>query len=382
MFSIVGYKSYIKIALCFLLSVLVSTNLSANDKRWQELLTINGFYTLDLTYADDTIPVISNGNIPRVLDAEESTLKNSVFGLQVELEISSGLSAFLQGSVFYDQQNESDESLDWAYLKYDPGNNYDIRIGKFLVPFLQGTELKSVGYSRLWARPLVPGSGAGGFIENRGIELIKRIPLEDSFLSLQLSLGKPEHQRWTVDGQQLGLVAVKYERSDFWLRAALVHAEYEVFTPLGQTIDDDARANMFSIETEVRIHDVVVNAGLSDSDTDISPDDKLSYLSVAYPIGRFTPYILAARTSRQFEAFTPPPPPFSAPPPPGGGPPSQRVGDNDRETLAIGFRYDLGGTHAIKAQIERIDIVDESDPLRGRVDSEANVFTILLEGIF
>ncbi|MCG8040821.1 MAG: hypothetical protein JAZ17_05430 [Candidatus Thiodiazotropha endolucinida] len=228
----------------------------------------------------------------------------------------------------------------------------------------------------------MPGSGAGGFIETRGLELIKRIPLEDSFLSLQFSLGEPEHQRWTVDGQRLGLVAVKYERSDFWLRAALLRADYEVFTPLGQVIDDKARASMFSIETEIRFYDFVVNAGLSDSDADFSPDDKLSYLSVAYPIGRFTPYILAARTSRQFEAFTPPPPPVSAPPPPGGRPPSQRVGDNDHETLAIGFRYDLGGTHAIKAQIERIDIVDESDPRRGRVDSEANVFTILLEGIF
>ncbi|MCU7865536.1 MAG: hypothetical protein KZQ92_16340, partial [Candidatus Thiodiazotropha sp. (ex Lucinoma borealis)] len=179
-----GYKNSLRIALCFLLSVFVCANLSANENRWQDRLTINGFYTLDLTHADDTIPIISNGNIPRVLDAKESTLKNSVFGLQVELEISSDLSAFVQGSTFYDQQNEFDTSLDWAYLSYDPGNNYDIRLGRFLVPFLQGTELKSVGYSRLWARPLVPGSGAGGFIENRGIELIKRVPLEDSYLSL------------------------------------------------------------------------------------------------------------------------------------------------------------------------------------------------------
>ncbi|MEW8506053.1 MAG: hypothetical protein AB2598_05075 [Candidatus Thiodiazotropha sp.] len=296
--------------------------------------------------------------------------------------IFSGLSAFLQGSLFYDQENEIDESLDWAYLRYDPGNNYDLRIGKFLIPFLQGTELKSVSYSRLWARPLVPGSGAGGFVENRGMELIKRIPLDDSYLSLQFSIGEPEHHHRTVDGRRLGLVAIQYEMSDFWLRAALLHADYQVFTPLGQVIDDKVRANMYSIETEIRLYDYVVNAGFSDSDVDSSPDDKLVYLSVAHPIGQFTPYIFTARTSRQFEAVVPTAPPISAPPPPRDGPPPLRIGDSDHETLGIGFRYDLGGNYAIKAQVERIDTVDESGPQPGRVESEANVFTVLLEGTF
>lgn len=374
--------SVLRIGLCSLLSGLVCSNLSANENRWQDALTIDGFYTLDLTYSDDTIPVISNGNIPRILDAKESTLKNSVFGLQIELEISSDLSAFVQGSSFYDQQNEFDKSLDWAYLSYDLGNDYAIRLGKFLVPFLQGTELKSVSYSRLWARPLVPGSGAGGFIDNRGIELIKRVSLEDSFLSLQFSLGEPEHQSSNVDSELLSLVAVKYEGRNFWVRGALAHAGYEVSTPLGQTIDDNASSNMISIETEIRFRDVVVNAGLSDSDAEISPDDKLSYLSIAYPMGSFTPYILATRASQHFEAFTAPAPPSSATPLPGAEPPSQRIGDFDRETLGIGFRYDLGGNYSLKAQAERIEIIDESDPLRGRVESEANVFTVLLEGIF
>lgn len=228
----------------------------------------------------------------------------------------------------------------------------------------------------------MPGSGSGGFIDNLGIELIKRIPLEDSFLSLQLSLGEPKHQSRMVDGELLGLVAVKYETRGFWLRGALAHAGYEVSTLHGQTIEDKASANMISIETEIRFQDLVVNAGFSDSDAEVSPDDKLSYLSLAYPMGSITPYILATRTSRNFEAFTAPAPPSSAPPPPGGGPPQRRVGDSDRDTLGIGFRYDLGGAYAIKAQIERIEIVDESDPLRGSVVSEANVFTVLLEGVF
>ncbi|MCU7930192.1 MAG: hypothetical protein KZQ90_05285 [Candidatus Thiodiazotropha sp. (ex Codakia rugifera)] len=377
-----GNKNYLRIGLCFLFSGLICANLSANENRWQDALAVDGFYTLDLTYTDDTIPVISNGNIPRVLDENEFTLKNSIFGLQVKLELTSDLSVFVQGSTFYDQQNEFDKSLDWAYLSYDLGHNYDIRLGRFLVPFLQGTELKSVGYSRLWARPLVPGSGSGGFIDNRGIELIKRVPLEDSFLSLQLSLGEPKHQSRMVDGELLGLVAVKYETRGFWLRGALAHAGYEVSTLHGQTIEDKASANMISIETEIRFQDLVVNAGFSDSDAEVSPDDKLSYLSLAYPMGSFTPYILATRTSRKFEAFAAPAPPSSAPPPPGGGPPQRRVGDSDRDTLGIGFRYDLGGAYAIKAQIERIEIADESDPLRGSVVSEANVFTVLLEGVF
>jgi hypothetical protein len=359
-----------------LLSLSPIANLSANEDGQQEFLTINGFYTLDLSYASSSVGVISNGNVIRLLDENEVTLKNSIVGLQLDLDLTPDLGIVFQASAFYDSENTLDESLDWAYLHYDPGNDYDIRLGRFLTPFMQGTELKSVGYSRLWVRPLVPGSGAGGFIENEGIELVKRIPLNDTFLSIQTILAEPEYREDTVNGNLLGLISIDYEWGSSWLRAAYAHVDYEVSASTGSQIDDSAAADMFSLETKLHLSKFVLNAGLSKSRADIISDESMVYLSVAYPIGSFTPYVLTTRIKQEFEANS------TSASLGDGWSQAQLAGDNDLNSLGVGFRFDLDGSYAIKAQFERIAIDDDSNPMRSRKESDGNVLTLLLEGVF
>lgn len=369
----------------FLFLAFAFTNLSAEENHWQDSLTVNGFYTLDLTYSDRVIPVISNGNVERLLEADDSTLKNSIFGLQVEYEFTEALSVFLQGAALYDRQDESDLSLDWAYFNYDLGNDYSLRLGQFLVPFLQGTELKSIGYSRLWARPLVPGSGAGGFTDYTGVELIKRVLLENSNLNIQIALGEPEHDLDQIDARFMGLMAATYEARNYWIRAALLRVDYEISTPRGAVIDSDAQVLMASIEAEIRHQEIIINAGLSNTKADITPDDSLAYLSVGYQAGNYTPYILGKVTRRHFDTFTvpvesPPGPPPPGPPPPSPPPPPD--GDRDTTSLAIGFRFDLGDNYAIKSQWQHIKTEDDSRATDGTAVQSGNVFSILIEGVF
>lgn len=385
--------------------VFAGTNVIADEESWQDALSINGYYTLDLTYSDSDIPVITNGSIVRHLEEDEFTLENSVLGLQLQYEITDSTRVFLQGTALNDRDDEADLVLDWAYLSFDAGNDYTLRLGQFLIPLLQGTELKNVGYSRLWVRPLVPGSGAGGFKNYAGVELIKRIPLSDSNLNLQFSLGVPDHVLDFVEGKTVGLVAATYETDDYWIRTALLHTDYEVLTRQGDSIDDDAQALMASIEAEVQIQNFIINAGYSDTDADVTPDDTLAYLSLGYQIGDFTPYILGKISKQDFtESAAPeppgggapppgspppgPPPPGSPPPgpppedpaPPGFGPGSEN--DVERNSLAIGLRYDIGENYAIKSQWEYIDNDDRLPASQGSTSRRANVFSILLEGIF
>ena len=370
---------------CLLLFCCSTVN--AEDSGWQDKVSINGFYTLDLTYSDDNTPVFANGGVFRPLDSKDFTGKNSLIGLQARYNLTDDFSAYLQGATLYDVENNLDFSFDWAYFSYDAGNDFTVRLGKFQIPFLQGTELKSVGFSRLWARPITPASGAGGFLYHNGMEFLKNVTLGDGNLRFQAAVGNAEHVLDAIDGRTLGLVSARYSTDNFWLRAALLHVDYNIFTNDGFLIDGNAQADMGSIEAEATYQNIIVNAGLSDSNADISPNDRLAYLSVGYRMGNFTPYILGKAIRQHFTPFevevAPPPPPGGMSPPPQlPGQPATPDGDFKYNSLAMGFRLDLDENHALKMQLEHIDINNDSLPNQGTVSKHGNVLSIIFEGVF
>ena len=361
-------------------------NLNAEENHWQDALTVNGYYTLGATYSDSEVPIISNGNILRVLDEDELTFKNSIAGLQLRYDFTDVFSFFVQGSALFDKNNDFDSSLDWAYLSYDMGYDAKIRVGRFQIPLLQGTELKNIGYSRLWANPLVPNSGAGGYKDYEGLELLKKIALENSNLNFQVAVGKPSHELSFIDGKLLGLVSAGYEARNYWIRGALLHINYEISTANDLLIDDSAQALTASIEAEYQYQKLIINAGLSDSNTDITPDSNMAYLSLGYQVNNhLTPYILGKISRLQFESYSVPGRPGVAAPavrPPPRLPPASPDGDRQNDSLALGFRYDLDGGYAVKVQWEHVKTEDDSRANQGTVRSRGNVLSVFFEGVF
>lgn len=360
------------------------TNVNAEENYWQDALAVNAYYTLGATYSDSKIPVISNGNVLRVLEEDELSFKNSIAGLQLRYDFADAFSFFIQGSALFNKDDDFDSSLDWAYLSYDMGADATVRAGRFQIPFLQGTELKSVGYSRLWASPLVPNSGAGGYKDYEGLEFLKKITFDSSNLNFQVAIGEPRHNLDFIDGKLLGLVSLGYESKNYWLRAALLQIDYEISTPSNLLIDDNAQAVMASLEAEYQYQKLIVNAGLSDSNTDISPDSNMAYLSLAYQLSsRFTPYVMGKVSRLQFERFSVPgrrPPPGGRPPI--GGPPEQPLGDDEANSFALGFRYDFTGNYALKVQWEHVKAEDDSRASLGTVKNRGDVLSVFIEGVF
>lgn len=352
----------------------------AAQADYPSALSLNGFYTLDLSYSDSALPVIANGNVTHQLDQNKASLKNSLIGLQARYEFSPNLSAILQGSLYYNSQDHFDQSLDWAYLNFDAGNDYQLRAGRFLIPFLQGIELKSIGYSRLWARPLVPGSGAGGFINHTGIELIKRIGLDASNLTVQVALGQPEHDLTIIEGKSLQLASAQYETEQLRLRMAMLGTQYRAFRNNGALLNDNAQANMLSLEAEIRLEPWILALGYSNTDAEVTPDDTLSYVSLAYPLEELTPFLIARSNRQDFDTQPAPTTPPAMGPAAAANPPIpalvQQQQDSTRTGWGLGLRYDLGDSYALKTQWERIAIETAASRRTG------NVYTLLLEGVF
>ena len=361
-------------------------NVNAEENDWQDGLAVNAYYTLGVTYSDSDLPVVSNGNVLRVLEEDELTFKNSIAGMQLRYDFTRALSFFVQGSALFDSNDDFDSSLDWAYFSYDMGYDVTVRAGRFQIPFLQGTELKSIGYSRLWANPLVPNAGAGGYKDYDGLEFLKKVVFENSNLNFQMAIGEPRHNIDFIDGKLLGLVSLGYEARSYWLRAALLQIDYEISTASNLLIDDHARAVMASIEAEYQYKKIIVNGGFSDSSTDITPDSNMAYLSLAYQASsRFTPYILRKVARQKFSRFrVPRSPPIGGglPPPPAEGGPGQREGNSDTDSFALGFRYDFEGSYALKVQWEHVKTEDDSRTSLGTVNNRGDVLSVFVEGVF
>ncbi|MCB1866691.1 MAG: hypothetical protein KDG50_14830 [Chromatiales bacterium] len=358
----------------------------AHGTELPDWLTVHGFFSL-------TAEVSHGEDLPRPpLDEGEVSLKSSVIGVQAEIELAEDLSLIGQAVSTRREFKDFTPKLEWAYLSHDAGDGLNLRGGLLKIPFFQGAELRYVGLSRPWARPVVPDSGAAGFNDYYGGEFIKKLAWKGFNLEFQGILGIGEHEQdQVVDGHQVGLLSAKIEHNDAWLKAAIFHARYDVDTPTGRRIESDAAAWMFSAEGQYPLAGFTLNAGFSYADIEVNPDDILAYLGVSRRFGRLTPYLLAQYHALDFVVPDLQPPAGGAGGmPPGGGPPAMpppgapevREGLLRTRSLAFGVRYDIGERYALKAEVERVDIHDHSFANRPDRDFETTVFSLLFEGVF
>lgn len=371
-----------------LLSLLLLLPLPLHAIEVDDDLTLRGFYTLDVTYSDSDGAAIPTLHDPILLDSGDSSSDGSLIGLQADYALTPNLDFTLQAISSGQSDDPYKPSVEWAYLSYDLGNNYRLRGGKMKLSMLQGTELRYVGYSRLWVRPLIPSSGAGGFDDYVGAELIKNTFVGDYNLRFQAAYGQADHHLSFIDNRDIQQLSVRIEKEGSWVNVALLRARYDVDTPTGIDIKDNAELYMASIETELLFGNTIVNGGYAYGDAEINPDEQLAYLSLGYRINRLTPYLLVSQRRMVHDAseivglLPPPPPPPPGPLPPPPPPPRLKDGTDKTDVLAIGFRYELGDNYALKGQIDHWRLHDDSDQRVGTVEESGNLFTIAIEGVF
>ena len=365
-----------------LLSILVGFTVCAQD--WQDNLFINGFYSLGVTQTNADIDMLSPAGERHTFEKGKPNLNHSLIGAQIQYQFSEKLSAYVQGAAFIDRDEKLSHSIDWAYLNYDFDDDLSLRIGQFQTPFLQGTEMRKIGLSRLWARPLTPGNGASGFNEYTGAELVKKYSTGEHFWDFQLGLGQADHLRNEVYNKQIKLATVRYQYTDSWIRMGLVHAYHRTERENAEPVEGAVK--LISLEAETRAHNVVINIGLSAGDSDVAPKDSLQYLSLGYAFEQFTPYMYASRKRQRFEQMentaTPPARLPGQPPGPPGSESAQFVDEVNDHSIAIGLRWNISETLSLKTQLEKNRYQDRLRGGRGLVDSAGSALSIVLEGVY
>ncbi|NVK23409.1 MAG: hypothetical protein HWE10_00640 [Gammaproteobacteria bacterium] len=371
---------------------------SSND------ISVNGFYTIDATYAEKNVELIGTAQPSRDLDASDIQFSNSLIGAQLNYQINDNLFLSILGDISLTPRDEVETNISWAYIGYDFGDDLMARVGQLQTPLLKGTELRTIGISRIWARPIIPGNGSSGFNDFVGLDLVKKNSSGQHHWMFQGGIGKAEHeQSQMIDGKSMTYVAAQYQYQDFWLRTALVNAQYEFKTLDERVIDDNASINMLSMESEYAFNSITVNVGGSIGQSDQSPEDSMAYASLNYPLGDITPYVYVSYRAQDVKPLDvegddsqqpndnrPPPPDGDRPPTDGNRPPPPEQPlnrpapplDNEIVSWSVGARWFWSESTVVKAQFELLnkDSINNDGVVQN--SNKGNLITLTIEGIF
>ncbi|MBX3631130.1 MAG: hypothetical protein KF908_14730 [Nitrosomonas sp.] len=120
-----------------------------------ERFRISGFGTLGVTSAGKKDYGIKKEHTHDAQFGDVSVLTDSVFGLQLDLNILKNLDATIQAVAEDRIRQDFNNIVDWAYLSYKLTPNSVIRAGRMGIDLFMLSEYRNVGYAYLWTHPVV-----------------------------------------------------------------------------------------------------------------------------------------------------------------------------------------------------------------------------------
>jgi hypothetical protein len=131
---------------------------------------------------------------PQPENNDTSYLTDSLLGLQANYAISPQLEAVGQLVLRDQKYGNFNRSLEWAYLKWRPDTNVDLRFGRIGADAFMLSDYRHVGFAQLWARP--PGEFYGWIpiFSINGADASYRFRTGNTYWQLKGQLGNSKSQ--------------------------------------------------------------------------------------------------------------------------------------------------------------------------------------------
>ena len=379
---------------------------------------VSGFGTLGLTYHQ-----ADNFNFRRSIEQPNGiqndslgTRVDSSAGLQIDGRLSQEWSVMAQGVSRQRASGDWDPSLNWAFAKYAPNDDFVLRFGRLGMDLYLDGDSRHVGYTFITARPTPMIYGLLTFDTYDGAEVSMRSRVGAGDGWLKFYGGRSQGEASVVNYYELPkatTLGVSYEWStpELVLSAtwAQIHARDDnMLTPLANSLRyaasvlgiTQASQRASEIDDAAKIQFAGVGVGWERGpfslkgvaawlDYQAFPDYSgwMSEYTAAYRIGKWKPYATYARSI--IEASDRPLQLPAMPALQALAAQYQAVVDrlqDDEYTISLGVRYEVAANTALKFQVDHIkakrslmQLDDNGLPVR---NSQANVFTITLDYIF
>lgn len=195
-------------------------------------LQMSGFGTAGVAVSDRSY------RYQRFIDSDGTVKRDSVFGAQADLKLTTELSVTVQAKVA--PADDSDDhwkgSLAWAFASWRPNNEWLVRLGKVRLPLYLYSENLDVGQSYDFARMPIEMYSISPTTDIAGLYVTRNWVLEHADLSLDVYTGRAPrvvHRAYLRDGGALnqdvntrvsGAVLTLRGEDSTW-RAGFHHAE-------------------------------------------------------------------------------------------------------------------------------------------------------------
>lgn len=336
--------------------------------RADNSLQLSGFGTAALISLDQDDVFFNHPGKQRERQRNEwISASDTLLGLQASLVLRSDTEATVQVIVEENYKNEVKPRLAWGFVRHDLKPNLTLRAGRLRTPFFMHSDSLNINFAHPWVRPPVEVYGLNPVSDLDGVDMLYRTQLGGFNMEVQpyFGYGKVKFPDGSANLDHTGGISVNLSRGD--LRVQFGHGEGGFDLHYGDPIYLGTRDYLLASGQA----DVLALLSGEDGHTSFSAigfqwdhdayqlsgelarrraDKFLAnayawYLSLAYQAGPFAPFAVIARQNASNQIA------------PDNGDPvlagylASRSGN--QESLALGVRWDVAPSKAIKLQWTR-----------------------------
>ncbi|MBF7074407.1 porin [Glaciecola sp. MH2013] len=379
--------------LCALLSLSLGFSKAASAEY-----SFNGFANLGVTYSDSEqlayrSSLLNNGR------EDLSLIPDTLVGLQSNYRFNDKFDAVGQ-IILQDRDNTSlTNFVELAFVRFQANRNWAFKIGRFSTNSYLFTDYRYVGHLLNRVRPPLEMYSAAGSLGNMdGLHASYTMDVDWGAIKFSGAYGQSSFNdtlnggEVTVDYTELSSLNIEFQSTEWRFHMAYLTAVMDnfdspdldgirnldqlvpaIFVPFAlelknNLIPDGKRITYVSVGGQYSFDSFDLIAEYSDYEGEwaLAASAKSGYVSLAYPIKRFTPFITAAFYDRQmqpeiidyanaqavlpdfaFQQLVA----ISA-----GANEAIRGGSIDQNSISVGIKWDFSDAWAVKAQVDHFDI--------------------------
>lgn len=404
----------------------------ASAQGTESMFRISGFGTLGLVQTNTDDATFTTGGQSEGATTSANLNPDSKLGIQLDAKFNDTLSATIQLFSRQDFKSSVAPGLEWAFVKAKLNKNINVRVGRMGAPFFMASDFRNVGYTTVSLRTPVDVYGLVPIRYFDGADALFQFNAGDAVINAQLWGGKANALAgYNSDGEiniqtnsMVGLSVIA-EMGSLTLRAGHMKTTLgtdggglkgfnslvanlkataaatglTALSTIANDISVDGKAASFSgIGLTYDEGNVVVSGEYVMRKTDslyVQSDDAY-YVTLGYRMGVFTPYATySKRTQSSAVSVTAPSTTgFPTPVPQTvaaliGGVNTGVLSDSSNSTIAIGVRWDLGKSYALKGEIAQTTTpagaVGVYRAIKGgkfATDTNINVFSLAVDFVF
>lgn len=304
---------------------------------------------------------------------------DSVYGINIRTDVSDRVSGAAQLLATSTSSNFNVEA-EWAYVSYKFSETDSIRAGKLNLTTFLLSDYANVGYLFPWIRPPVEVYENNPLKNFLGVEWLHTTHIgKTAKLTSQVFIGSAQVEENGLTFRATDGIGINFQLDTphYSLRIGGISPNIQLEGPSasGQTIDyvdEDDRGIMYTIGASVDWNNFILYTEAMATDTEgetqaIFPNQRGAYVTVGYQMGKFLPHVTLG-TSEGDDYLGPVPASLSAAI---GGPVPARA-PITQDSIALGLRYDVDDSVALKFEYQLVDLESGKGDGFGSIDANNN----------